>query len=479
MAETNDKTKGSEEKLSRSTILGLGAMAVGIFVVANDFTSLAVALPAMERDFGVDVTTIQWVINGYAMVFGVLIVTGGRLADMFGRRLAFFVGSAIFATFSVIGGLAPDVWVVLAARFLMGVGGALMWPATLGMTYDLLPKSKAGLAGGVVMSAAGLGNAVGPLIGGALTEFISWRWIFFLNLPVAVFGVLVTLAVIPKDKPTKGDHKVDYAGIAVLSAGLLALLLALDEGTDLGWLDVRIIGLFVVAAVALIGFALIERRIGARALVPRAVLANRQFMFACITVLLTSAVFFAALLYVPQYMMKQLGFTALQAGLGLLPVMGVFALTSFISGPAYNRFGAKITVGFGAAMLSGGMFLMSTIDPGAPYPVLIPGMVVMGIGVGFFYSSTTTAAMTSLDKSQGSLAGAIIYMCQIAGGSVGLGLNTAIVVSNPKLSDGISNAFIVDGLLAACGLVIVILFIGGRVDRTELASLIYRHKAHG
>ncbi|MCP4383788.1 MAG: MFS transporter [Hyphomicrobiales bacterium] len=479
MADTDQPADGADERLSKATILGLAAMAIGVFVIANDFTSLAVALPAMEKDFGVSVSTIQWVINGYAMVFGVLIVTGGRLADMFGRRVAFFIGSAIFATFSVVGGLAPDVWVVLGARFLMGVGGALMWPAILGMTYDLLPSGKAGLAGGIVMGSAGFGNAVGPLIGGALTDYASWRWIFFLNLPVAIFGILVTWWVIPRDKPDTGERKIDYAGILVLSAGLLALLLALDEGTALGWFDVRIIGLFVVAVLALTGFGFLERRAGDRALVPRDVLANRQFFFASLAVLLMSALFFAALLYLPQYMMKKLDYSAIGAGAGLLPMMGLFAVTSFLAGPAYNRFGAKIIVALGAAMLTAGMFLLSAIGPDAPYTSLIPGMAVLGIGVGLFYSSITTAGITALDKSRGSLAGAIIYMCQIAGGSIGLGLNTAIVVSNSTLSDGISTAFLVDGVLAACALVIVVVFVGGRVDKKQMEELIHRHRAHG
>jgi MFS family permease len=134
-----------DEKLSKSTILGMVAMAVAVFVVANDFTALSVALPAIEKTFGTSVNTSQWVINGYAMVFGVAIVTGGRLADIFGRRRIFFIGSTIFAGFSVLGGFAPNIWMLLACRFLMGIGGAMMWPAILGMTFSLMPRNKAGL----------------------------------------------------------------------------------------------------------------------------------------------------------------------------------------------------------------------------------------------------------------------------------------------------------------------------------------------
>src|SRR6266850_4175398 len=137
-------------------------MALAVLVVANNFTALSVALPAMEQAFGADVTTVQWVINGYALVFGVLIVTGGRLADMFGRRRIFFLGASLFAVFSLTGGYAPNVGVLLVCRGLMGVGGAMMWPAILGMTYALLPSSKAGLARGLILGAAGFGNAIGP-----------------------------------------------------------------------------------------------------------------------------------------------------------------------------------------------------------------------------------------------------------------------------------------------------------------------------
>src|SRR5262249_3411272 len=138
-------------------------------------------IPNIEHDLGTTLTKAQWVINGYALVFGVLIVTGGRLADLFGRKRVFMIGAAIFASFSLVAGIVPGVNMLIGARMLMGVGGALMWPAILGMTYALLPESKAGLAGGLILGVAGLGNAVGPLLGGFLTDEFSWRWVFFLN----------------------------------------------------------------------------------------------------------------------------------------------------------------------------------------------------------------------------------------------------------------------------------------------------------
>jgi len=174
----------ARDEIDRGTWLALIAMGIAVFVLANDFSAINVAIPQIERDYETDVSTAQWVVNAYALTFGVLIVTGGRLADIFGRRRTFFAGSAIFASMSLAGGLAPTESTLIAARVLMGIGGAMMWPAILGMTYSALPEQRAGLAGGLILGAAGIGNAAGPLIGGALTDFVDWRWIFFLNVPI-------------------------------------------------------------------------------------------------------------------------------------------------------------------------------------------------------------------------------------------------------------------------------------------------------
>ena len=478
MAATQMKTLEAQDGLSKSTILGMIAMGVAVLVVANDFTALSVALPAIESALHTDVTTAQWVINGYAMVFGVLIVTGGRLADMFGRRRIFMAGATIFAAFSVVGGMAPNAGLLLACRFLMGVGGAMMWPAILGMTYALLPREKAGLAGGVILGAAGFGNAVGPLLGGMLTDSIGWRWIFFVNLPVAAIAIVITLLVVPRDATVKDHARIDYAGTVTLSAGILALLLALDWALDMGWTAPLILGLFAIAALSLTSFLLIERRAGNSALVPKTVLQNRSFLAASITTLLASAIFFAALLYLPQFLLTQLKFTAIGAGAGLLPMMGTFMVTSFIAGRLYQLLGPKLIVTLGALMLGFGMILLSFIRTTTTYDELIFGMVVLGIGVGLFYSSITTAAITALDPSQASLAGAIVYMFQIAGGSIGVGLNTAIVVSASSMPAGIHTAFLVDGALAMGSAAVAIFFVGGQVDLKRLEELRHHHRAH-
>jgi MFS family permease len=180
-----------------------------------------------------------------------------------------------------------------------------------------------------------------------------------------------------------------------------------------------------------------------------------------VTVLLISAIFFSALLYLPQFMERLLGFSPLRSGAGLLPLMGAFAVTSFAAGPLYNRLGAKTVVSAGSATLAAGILALSWLSPGSSYLSLVAGMVVLGVGVGLFYSSVTTAAVTALDPSRSSLAGGIVYMCQVAGGAIGLGLNTAIVLSAASLTSGIATAFRVDAALGAAGLLVSLSFVHG------------------
>jgi EmrB/QacA subfamily drug resistance transporter len=439
-------------------------MGLAVIVIANDFSAINVALPVMEKDFKADVNTLQWVINAYALTFGVLIVTAGRLADLFGRREAFFTGSLIFAAMSALGGAAPTETWLICTRVLMGVGGALMWPAILGMTYAALPEDKAGLAGGLIIGAAGIGNAMGPLLGGVLTDLLSWRWIFFFNVPVTAFAVAVTYFTVHQPKPETEDTRMDYKGITAISVGLVSLLVALDQVNEWGWSDPRIVALLALAAFLLIAFAFIERGAGRHALVPRDVMRNESFTASCVAILFMSATFFAALLYLPQFMQKQLGYSPLESGAGMLPMLAVFALVSFISGPLYNRLGAKPIVCVGAACIAAGPLLFSTIDEGSGYAAIVPGMVVLGIGIGLFYPTATTAGITSVDESRASLAGGIIYMFQIAGGSIGLGLTTTIFSSADNFIDGLQSAFLVDGLLALVGFAITVLLVGGRLS---------------
>ena len=421
-----------DDRIEPGTFMALVAMGLGVFVIANDFTALNVALPSIEGDLDADVGSVQWVINAYALVFGMAIVSGGRIADMFGRRRVFFIGSILFAGFSAIGAVAPDLGVLIGARVGMGVGGALMWPAILGMTFAALPESKAGLAGGLILGVAGIGNAVGPLLGGVLTEALSWRWIFVVNVPIAAFAMFVTWRKVHQPEELSKE-RIDYAGMATISAGLVLLLLALDQAVDWGWTDWRVLTMLGLAVVLIACFAVIERRAGARALIPPDVIATKRFRAACLVVLLLSAVFFSTVLYIPQFFEKILDYSTVEAGLGMLPLLASFALVSFIAGPLYNKVGMRLVVGVGTGFIALGAVLLAVlVGPGADYVDVAPGLLAIGIGCGMFYPSVTTAAVTALDSARSSLAGGIVYMFQIAGGAVGLGVATAIFTSSSE-----------------------------------------------
>jgi EmrB/QacA subfamily drug resistance transporter len=459
------------EQIDRGTWLALIAMAIAVFVIANDFSAINVVIPSIEQDFDTTVDTAQWVVNAYALTFGVLIVTGGRLADLFGRRRIFFIGSAIFASMSAAGAVAPSETFLILARVLMGIGAALMWPAILGMTFGALPTSKAGLAGGLILGAAGIGNAAGPLIGGGLDDLSSWRLIFWLNLPVTAFAVFVTARFIHQPQDREADARIDYFGVIAVSVGLVALLLAFDQVLDWGgWGDPRIVALLGLFVLGIAAFAFVERAAGRNALVPGDVMRDRNFTYSCAAVLFISAVFFAIMLYLPQYMLKVLDLSPIGTGAGMLPMMGVFAAVSFIAGPLYDRLGPKLLASVGAGCLALGPFLLSLAADARTYGALLPGLAITGLGVGLFYPTITTSGVTSVDESRSSLAGAIIYMFQIAGGAVGLGLTTTVFTEAgdgasgaDAFVDGIEAALRLDAGFAVIGFLICVLLVGGRM----------------
>ncbi len=454
-----------KKPLGRDVVLALVAMSLAVFVVANDITALTVAVPAMERDFDTNVGTVQWVINAYSLIFGVLIVTGGRLGDIFGHRRTFFVGIAIFVCFSLLGALAQDAWWLIGCRAIMAIGGALMWPAIVGLIFAIVPADRAGLAGGLILGVSGIGNAFGPMIGGLLTDAIGWQAILVLNLPVAAIAVLVTLRTVPSDTPSGPRERLDIAGVVTITVALVALLVALDQATDWGWGDWRIVVLFALAVVLGLAFVATQRRRTGAVLIPRAVIANRSFRAACIATLLSSGIFFVSLLYVPQFTQKVLDYNALQSGLALLPMMVCFAATSFIAGPLYNRTGPRPLLLSGAVLMPIGILLLSALQADSGYLALVPGLIVLGISYGLFFATLTTAAITTLDASQTGVGGGILYMSQLVGGTVGLGLTTTIVLAGSSLVDGLHAGFRVDALLGIGGLVAAWFVVRARAAR--------------
>ncbi len=423
------RTGESGERASAGAAIALLAMALASFMVASDITSLGIILPKIEAQFDAEVSTVQWVVNAYALVFGMLIIAGGRLADELGRRRMLFVGIAIFGGASIIAGASPGIFWLIGARALMGVGGALMWPPMLSISYSILPKSKAALAGGIILGAMGLGAASGPLIGGALAEFASWRWVLFVNVPVVVLVILIVRFKLNIPRPPRRRERIDYAGIATLSVSLLALLLALDQATDWGFGDYRIIGLLVLAALLLATFVEIERRAQNVALIPGTLLRERTLSVALVARILIAGAWFVALVYLPGFMEMVYGYSPIEAGLGMLPMMLGFAIIAFAAGPLYPRTGPKLmaVAGIVAIVIGSALLLPLTLHSG--YAALVPGMLLLGIGYGFCAAAFNTAGVMAVPVEHASLAGAMLYMCQLVGGSLGLGGATTILTT--------------------------------------------------
>jgi EmrB/QacA subfamily drug resistance transporter len=457
-------------------VVALLALALAIIAIANDFTALNVVLPSLESDYGIDLSTAQWVINAYTLVLAMLIVPGGRIADLYGRSRMFLAGAAVFVGFSAVAGAAPNEYVLIGARALMGIGGAVMWPALLGMTFDLFGPKRSGLAGGFVLGIGGFGNALGPVDGGVLTELWSWRLVFLINIPIGLFAMLVVWRSLHRPGLPDVDRTIDYWGIVTLGLTLLALLLALDDAPTVGWGDPLVIALLAASVVFGTAFVVIQKRRGMRALIPADLVRNRMFVVGCVSTAAIAGTFFLTMLYLPQIMQKSLDATALEAGIGMLPMLLVFAVASFIAGQFYDRLGPAVTVLGGVTLVTAGTVFMIFLPTDVAYVDLLPSLILFGLGFGGFQPTITTVAVTALDDSRSSLAGGILYMFTLGGGAVGLGAATTIVTSvssttrapvDVSFIDGVSAAFVMALILSAMTVFLAIAIVRGQRRRSE------------
>jgi EmrB/QacA subfamily drug resistance transporter len=437
--------------MNRGSAMAIAAMSLALVVITLDLSALNVAVPAMQDAFHSSIGTIQWALNGYALAFAVLLVTAGRLADLLGRRRVFLAGTAVFAVAALLGGFATDVWWMIAARVVMGIGAALMLPAATGIMYSVLPADRAGLAGAFVVGSFGIGQSIGPLIGGSLTEYLSWRWVFFIDIPAAALAALGALKEVRKTPPSTEVRKIDYPGIVTLSLAVFALLFALDQGTDWGWTDPRVLGAFVISAASLVAFVLVERGAGESALIPPDVVRSRPFTAASVVALLGAPVFFSALFYLPQFMDQMRGSGAFEVGVETLPFMGALAVASFAAAPVYRLLGPKVTLSVGLVGMAAGCAALGFVS-GPAYAPLVPGMILVGAGLAFFASALTTAAVTALSEAERSLASAIIFTLRVGGGALGLGLMTAIVATSSGFLQGFRDGFRINAGFAGLAL---------------------------
>ena len=296
----------------------LGAMCFALFMLMLDNTVVNVALPSIQRDLHASLAALEWTVNAYTLTLAVLLVTGGRLGDIFGRRRMFLFGVVVFGLSSLAIGFAPTDGFLVAFRAVQGVGAAFMMPATLSIITQAFPPEQRGTAIGTWAGVSALALAIGPVVGGFLTEYVSWRAIFFINPPIAIVAVAVTLFAARESRDETVDRTVDYAGIGTVTLGLTALVLALVEGNDWGWGSFRVISLLVVAAVALVAFVLIERRVRAP-IVNFTFFRSRTFVGANLVAFLISFAMFAQFFFLTLYLQNILHYSPLRPACASCP----------------------------------------------------------------------------------------------------------------------------------------------------------------
>jgi EmrB/QacA subfamily drug resistance transporter len=437
----------------------LAAMCFALFMVMLDNTVTNVALPSIQRDFGASLSALEWTINAYTLTFAVLLVTGGRLGDIFGRRRVFLIGVAAFAVASTMIGIAPGEGTLIGFRALQGVGAALMMPATLSIISNAFPPHERGKAIGTWAGVSAIALAAGPLVGGWLTEDVSWRAIFFLNIPVAIGAIAVTLFATHESRDETVSRKVDFGGIAAITLTLAPLVLALVEANAWGWGSARILGLLALSAASLIAFVLVERASDAP-VVDFAFFRSRQFAGTNVVAFAVSFTMFAMFFFLALYMQNILGYSPLQAGVRFLPSTLVIIVAGPIAGRLTDRIGPRPLMTAGLVLVGAATLWESRITVHTSYGYLLPAFVVMGLGMGLVMSPMSTAAMNAVDRTKAGVASGVLSMSRMVGGTFGVAALGALIAgvgrqdlerSLPHVA-GTARDRLVDGLGSGAGL---------------------------
>ena len=406
----------------------LAAMCFALFMLMLDNTVVNVALPSIQRGLHASLASLEWTVNAYTLTLAVLLVTGGRLGDIFGRRRMFLFGVVVFGVSSLVLGFAPnDTWLV-AFRAVQGVGAAFMMPATLSIITQAFPAEQRGTAIGTWAGVSALALAIGPVVGGFLTEDVSWRAIFFINPPIAVVAVAVTLFATRESRDETVDKTVDYAGIATITIGLTALVLALVEAHSWGWGSPAIISLLALAAVALIAFVMIERRVRAP-IVNFVFFRSRTFVGANLVAFLISFAMFAQFFFLTLYLQNILHYSALQTGVRFLPATVLIIIMGPLAGRLTDRVGPRPLMTLGLLVVACALAIQSRLTVHTGYGLLLPGFVLMGLGMGLVMSPMSTAAMNSVDQTKAGAAAGLLSMIRMVGSTFGVAVIGALVTT--------------------------------------------------
>ena len=406
----------------------LGAMCFALFMIMLDNTVVNVALPSIQRSLNATTTTLEWTVNAYTLTFAVLLVTGGRLGDIFGRRRIFMTGVVIFGTASAAIGFSPsDTWLV-AWRAIQGTGSALMMPMTLSIITNAFPPQERGKAIGTWAGVSAMALAIGPVVGGFLVETVSWQSIFFLNVPVAVAAVFVAMFAVRESRDETVERSVDIPGVLTLTLSLAALVLALVEGNTWHWGSARVLALFAFAVVGLFSFVQIERH-RRTPMVDFSFFRARSFVGANLVAFIVSFSMLAMFFFLALYLQNIRDYSPLQAGIRFLPSTVLVIIMGPLAGRLADRVGPRPLMTLGLLLVSGALFLLSQMTVTSGYSTLLPGFILMGIGIGLTMSPMSTAAMNSVEQTKAGVASGILSQNRMVGGTFGVAVTGALVSS--------------------------------------------------
>jgi EmrB/QacA subfamily drug resistance transporter len=434
----------------------LAAVSFGLFMIMLDNTVVNVALPAIQEDLGADLSELQWVVAGYALTFAALMLIGGKLADAYGRRLIFVIGIAIFTTASLWCGLADSSDELIAARVLQGVGAALMNPATLSIIAATFPSHQRGTAIGIWAGVSALALAIGPLVGGLITEHIDWSWIFFVNVPVGILAIGVSFLFI--DESRDETHvRLDLPGLATSAVGLFALTYALIEANTYGWGSTRIVGAFALAAVALVSFVLLERH-QRDPMLPLDLFRSGTYTGANLVILLVALAMFGVFFFMSLYMQQILGYSAVQTGAAFLPMTILIILIAPIAGKASDRIGSRGLMTAGMVLIAVQLLYFSRLGQDATFWDLLPAFLVGGAGMSLTMTPSAAAATRSVPVDKAGVGSAVLNASRQIGGSLGIAIMGAIVAAEAggertpeAFIEGFQSALLVASGIAAVG----------------------------
>ena len=403
---------------------------VAQFMVVLDATIVNVALPSIQRGLRFSPSSLQWVINTYTLIFGGFMLLGGRAGDLIGRKRVFGAGIVLFSGASLLNGLAQSSGMLIAGRGLQGLGGALLAPAVLSIITTTFSDAQDRAKALAIWSAiAAGGGAVGLLLGGVLTDLASWRWIFFVNVPVGVALAVATVRFVPESRSELSDRTFDLPGAVSVTAGLVVLVFAIVKSNSYGWGSPRTIGLLAAGVVLLAGFLALERRSPAP-LVRLSIFRLRSLAAADLTLLLTAAAVFATFFFVSLYLQQVLGYRPLSAGAAFLPFSAGIATGATVARKLVPRLGVRAVPVIGLALATAGMIVLTQLPEYGRYASnLLPGLLPLGLGLGLTFVPITLAGTSEVSSEDAGLASGLLNTAQQVGGSIGLAILSTLAAS--------------------------------------------------